>query len=86
MKFLLAQARALGCVVALNTHDSGQTLALSHGAGADMVSFRGGYQWGEEDQFARRVQKWLNTLPWPTDDDPREDHEPVTSSSYGAHV
>jgi len=77
LKEAIEYAQFLGCTVAQSQFDGGQSVAVSYGSGAVMVTWRGSYEWGDDAQFARRLARWLNGLPWPTEDDPRVEHEGV---------
>jgi hypothetical protein len=69
MNELLQEAKAVGCEPRLSTFDGGQTLSMTHTASG--VTWRGSFMWGDERRFIHRARKWLNTLPWPREDDPR---------------
>lgn len=47
--------------------DGGLTIAMTHGGNG----FRDSEDWGGIDRLYRSATKWLNNLPWPTEDDPR---------------
>lgn len=82
---IIAYAQTLGCVATTSLHDSGQTVVVSYGTGADMVTWRGSFDWGDEDRFNGRLLKWLNTLPWPGADDPRDDAPEGAGDSVEAY-
>jgi hypothetical protein len=60
----------------LNTFDGGQSLTLERKeADGRTTRLRDSYYWGDEDRFNRRVRQWLDSQPWPREDDPRASME-----------
>jgi hypothetical protein len=62
----------LGCTVVARAFDDGMSVAIFHGPSG--TGFRRFVLWDEQPRTMKRLQTWLNTLPWPTDDDPRVIH------------
>lgn len=58
---------AMNVAYMVNQFDGGQTWTFSR----DGVTWSGSFDWGGEDAFFAAVTKWLDSLPWPTEDDPR---------------
>lgn len=71
---LLHEAEALGVTVETFQFDGGVTVRMTHPSEDRAFSLT--REWGDSiAAFEARIQKWLNTLPWPTEDDPRVQHE-----------
>lgn len=71
--FARQYAIGLGCVVQVNQHDSGQTWVIENPE--SRIVWRGSFDWGDEERFFARLNKFLHTLPWPREEDPREGAE-----------
>lgn len=70
-KFNADYARALGLTVETFQFDGGQTVTLTVPGTCGPLVWRGSFEWGDEDRFNRTVRTYLDSLPWPTEDDPR---------------
>lgn len=62
---------ALGGTVDVFTFDCGQRWRIKVG----LVTWSNSFECGDEVRFALAVQRWLDGLPWPREDDPRVDVE-----------
>jgi hypothetical protein len=60
---------AMNVAVMVNQHDGGQTWTLSRLS--DGARLRLSFDWGDEDRHYADITRWLDTLPWPGEDDPR---------------
>lgn len=67
-KELQAYITALGGTLERFTFDCGERWAIRVG----IVTWSGSYECGDEVRFAQSVRRWLDSLPWPREDDPRE--------------
>lgn len=69
-------ADLLGVTYEMSLFDGGQTYRLAHATGKLTVT----YYWGDDEaRLDRTITRWLNSLPWPTEDDPRVVEEGVYS-------
>lgn len=73
-KQLIEYITALGGTVETFTFDCGQRWAIKVG----IVTWSGSFECGDEVRFEQAVRRWLNSLPWPREDDPREDMQEDT--------
>lgn len=64
-------AKALGCIVNVNSFDGGMRVVIHHRSSSGVVTWAGSFEWGDEGRFNDRIRDWLDSLPWPHDDDPR---------------
>jgi len=64
-------AEILGVEVTERQFDNGVFVTLEHRGEQSSAKWSGMMVHGESEKFNRRVMKWLHTLPWPREDDPR---------------
>lgn len=64
--------KALGLTADWFQFDGGRSLTIK---GRGLPVWRGSYEWGEESRFDHLVRMHLDAVPWPTEDDPRVQHE-----------
>jgi hypothetical protein len=66
-EFNARYAAVLGATVETNRFDGGERVTIRFGH----VAYTAVITYGDEVQVNRRILKWLHTLPWPQEDDPR---------------
>jgi hypothetical protein len=66
---ILAVIAALGGTVDRFQFDCGERWSITIGS----ATWTGSYECGDEVRFRAKVRFWLDGIPWPREDDPREE-------------